>query len=466
MAGPIPLGVREDGSFLNVLDKRAMWNWSLARAEAPAHDRKLVHDCTRPVPPSTGKPKDHLGVVRLDGAEVDDLNRTGWAVLYGPGTSDAIKKQLEPLIEYRRGMIKDPNLFKVFDGQNGGYTAGQSVEDWLKQFRISADTQVRPSAGVPFYVMIVASPEDIPFEFQFELDVYWGVGRLWLNQEEDYGVYARAVIEYETGQRPAASRNMAFFATRFERDNGGTAMICDGLLQPLLEQKLGEDYDFKVDVITGKDATRDRLINLYGGGPNRPAIYFCGTHGAQRDLTSDQLAATQGALIAEPWAGDKPPEWNQFMASRDVPKDADLTGTVHFLFACYGGGWPRYSSYDGAEVAPAPMVARLPQKILAKGGLAVFAHIDRAWTYSFQSGDGIDRTQQYEDLISKIMKGRRAGNASDSYNFQWSVLGGKIAEKIANRTIGSTEAAHALWIEHDDARNHILYGDPAVCLRG
>jgi hypothetical protein len=354
----------------------------------------------------------------------------------------------------------------VFDGAQGGYQAGQTVDQWLGQFRVSANAMVQPKAGVPFYILIVASPEDIPFEFQYQLDIYWGVGRLWLNADEDYGSYARAVIEYESGeQAPPAGRKLTFFATRFERDNGGTPLFCDGLVEPLRQREIGADYGFGVEVITGKDATRDRLVDLYSGAGKRPSIYFCGSHGLLRDINSPHLADTQGALLCEVWPGDVSPTKDQYFAARNLRDDSDLRGTVHFLFACYAGGWPKISTYDGEPVGPAPMVARLPQAILAKGALAVFAHIDKVWSYSYQSGDGIDRSQEYEDLVTRMMKGARAGHATDAFNIRWSVLAGYIAAQINAATIPSTEAAHNLWIEHDDARNHILYGDPAVCLR-
>jgi hypothetical protein len=459
------LGIYETGEYPKLLDDDGMWDWSQQRSDSPVLDHKLARDCTRPLPPvAAPKLEDHLGVANLEGPELDDLKRTGWAVLYGPNTSDSIKKQLEPLIQYRRDQIQNDKLFKIFDGANGGYQTGQTVDQWLAQFRVSSSAQVRPTAGVPFYVMIVAAPDDIPFEFQYQLDVYWGVGRLWLEKDEDYGTYAHAVMEYESGQQPPAARQLTFFAPRFQQDNGATASLCDDLIGPLRQLDIGADFQFGVDLITGKDATRDRLVELYSG-QKRPSIYFCGSHGVLRALDSPHLPDTQGALICEVWSGNSPPGKDQYMAARNLVPESSLRGTVHFLFACYAGGWPKVSSYDGAQVGPGPAVARLPQTILAKGGLAVFAHIDRVWTYSFQAGNGIDRTQEYEGILTRIMKGARAGHASDAYNIRWSVLGGRIAQQMRDATIPSTQAAHDLWIEHDDARNHVMYGDPAVCLR-
>lgn len=466
MARPMPLGVYDTGNYPALLDDDGMWDWSVQRSEGPGFDSKLARACSRPTPPTSFSSEGHLGAAYLEGAKLDNLKRAGWAVLFGPNTSDEIKKQIAPLIQYRREQIQNDDLCKVFDGSNGGYKAGQSAAQWLGEFKVSAVNSVNPAAGVPFYIMIVASPDDIPFEFQYDLDVYWGVGRLWLEKDEDYGAYAQAVIEYENPkQPPSASRRMTFFTPRFERDNGATALICDGLVTPLQKSQFADEYQFGVDVITGKDANRDRLIELYSGVKSRPSIYFCGTHGLLRAVESAHLADTMGALLCEVWPGDVAPGKGQYMAGRDLPGDADLRGTVHFLFCCYGGGWPMVSSYDGAQIAPKTMVARLPQTILAKGGLAVLAHIDRGWSYSFQAGNGIDRSQEFGCIFTRFMDGARAGHATDQYNMQWGILGNQISRQMRDSTIESTEAAHNLWVEHDDARNYVLYGDPAVRLR-
>jgi len=53
------------------------------------------------------------------------------------------------------------------------------------------------------------------------------------------------------------------------------------------------------------------------------------------------------------------------------------------------GAVRRYNYYfgpNGAQipVAPAPLIAALPQALLAHGTLAVIAHIDLAFPYAFQ----------------------------------------------------------------------------------
>ncbi len=51
---------------------------------------------------------------------------------------------------------------------------------------------------MPFYVMLVGTPEQIPYYFQYQLDVMRGVGRLDFGSDVDaYDRYARAVVASE-----------------------------------------------------------------------------------------------------------------------------------------------------------------------------------------------------------------------------------------------------------------------------
>jgi len=471
------MGVTEDGKFPQVLDPDAMFVWNNARSGIQMVSADVSAVCnTRPqappklLPPGVEREPD-FGVSDLEGEKLDVLRLTGWGVLFGPNTPQTIKDNLKPLLKHREKEVDDKtpdkHLFQIFDGDHGGYKPEyKTADDWLKQFGAESGAQVVRKKGVPYYLMIVASPQDIPFEFQYQLDVYWAVGRLWLENDEDYAAYAKAVVEYEQGLRETAAQRLTFFATRFAKDNGATALFCDSLVTPLLGDGIAQERGFETEFITGPEATRDRLLKLYGAKQDRPAIYFCGSHGLKRGGASPALPDTMGALMCENWTGDQPPVPAQWVAGGDLPADADLSGTMHFLFACYSAGWPERSDYDSSDrLAPAAMVARLPQKILAKGALATFGHIDSVWSYSYQAGDGMDRTGEFTSILTRLMDGARAGHATDSFNVRWNVLGGMIAQKAATGTFESTEEEHNMWIQHDDARNHVLYGDPAVRLR-
>jgi hypothetical protein len=157
-----------------------------------------------------------------------------------------------------------------------------------------------------------------------------------------------------------------------------------------------------------------------------------------------------------------------------VPEDAQVHGMIHFLFACYGGGCPVRDTYSRDAAGKAvplmekPIVARLPQRLLAKGALAVLAHIDRAWAFSFQNDRGGPQVQEFRSVMEKLLRGDRIGQATDDFNRRWSVLGSDlqmlVEEQQATGAVAATNLANR-WVARDDARNYLILGDPAVRLR-
>ena len=121
-------------------------------------------------------------------------------------------------------------------------------------------------------------------------------------------------------------------------------------------------------------------------------------------------------------------------------------------------------------IAQRPMLARLPQVLLSQrngGALAVLAHIDRAWAYSFRDGSN-PQIQGFSDVIARIMWGDRLGLATDQFNMRWANLSRGLAETLDKAQSGLMVNPKILanqWVARDDARNYIVFGDPAVCLR-
>jgi hypothetical protein len=187
----------------------------------------------------------------------------------------------------------------------------------------------------------------------------------------------------------------------------------------------------------------------------------------------------QGSLLTQEWVRDTPAGPNNLFSPQDIPADAKLLGTMAFLFACYSGGCPAVNNYyfnpDGSKIpiAPAPLIAALPQALLSRGVLAVIAHVDMAFPYAFQDVTGTPQLQALRDPLTYLMFGRCAGYAVDSLSDRWSRLCSQLIESDA-RTAStdptappplSPAARTALTIARDDARNYIVLGDPAARLR-
>jgi hypothetical protein len=150
---------------------------------------------------------------------------------------------------------------------------------------------------------------------------------------------------------------------------------------------------FQLTAYLGEQATRANLESILRGAipTGRQALLFTGSHGVAFDAV-DPAAQREGKARALSQAGEgTPPTPDQYLRAADLPADTSIHGMIHFLFACYGGGCPARDTYErGADGKPLPLMAgpitaRLPQRLLAKGALAVLAHIDRAWAFSFQT---------------------------------------------------------------------------------
>jgi hypothetical protein len=116
----------------------------------------------------------------------------------------------------------------------------------------------------------------------------------------------------------------------------------------------------------------------------------------------------------------------------------------------------------------APIVARLPQRLLAKGALAVLAHIDRAWAFSFQTDRGGPQVQEFRSVMERLLGGERIGQATDDFNHRWSVLSSELQMLVEEQQVTGAVPAPNLanrWVARDDARNYLILGDPAVRLR-
>jgi hypothetical protein len=180
----------------------------------------------------------------------------------------------------------------------------------------------------------------------------------------------------------------------------------------------------------------------------------------------------QGAIVTQEWRPGRSVTPEASFTAADVPDDVDLSGMMHVLFACFGGGCPKTDNYPAPGAVPKqlaanPMVSRLCQRLLTKGALAVIAHIDRAWNYSFQSGSGLPQTQVLRSVIETLMLGWPAGLATDPVSLQWGTLAAQLGMQIGPTAPTAPPPATLanLVIARDDARNYALFGDPAARLR-
>jgi hypothetical protein len=426
----------------------------------------------------------------VEGVDPNDLAQAGWAVVF-PAVADdpdaaerqaAIREALAPLLARRRAQATagGADLYREYTGQLG-YQDGESKQQYLR--RLGAGPGAAKPTKVPYYLLLVATPDEIPYRIQYQLDVHYAVGRIAFDTVEEYARYAQGVVDAETGriERP---RRAAFFGVANPGD-AATQLSADHLVLPLAEHVGGRyaDRGWAVARHLGEDATRGRLVELLR---DAPALLFTASHGVGLPSGNHSQRELQGALVCQDWAGPgKPVARDHYFAGADLPADADLRGMIAMIFACYGGGTPTRDEFTqralgevkAAQLAPSPLVARLPQRMLANpagGALAVVAHVDRAWgsTFLWMDPKGKGQTMKhldvFESAVDSLLAGKRLGYAMEAFNLRYAELAADLSERIEQIQLydehyEDSELAH-MWLYNSDARNYAVLGDPAVCL--
>jgi len=210
---PLPFGIEaETGSLLPGITEA-----DLARIDADVKDVRERGER------GAG---DHLAISDID---PNDLAEAGWCVVFTKDADPALKQALEPLLKHREAQAG--RLFKVFDGVSG-FLPGDDARKWIERQGAGFDV-VDPEHGVPVYVLLVGSPVEIPFEFQYALDLYWNVGRLHFDTAAEYRSYAESVVAYETAATLPHKKRAAIFTVRNDGDRA-TSLLHNDLAMPIV----------------------------------------------------------------------------------------------------------------------------------------------------------------------------------------------------------------------------------------
>ena len=421
------------------------------------------------------------------------LDEAGWAVIFAAGANPAIKAALSELLELRREQAGD--RFKIYEGADGYGNA----EKKAGATRSKATFFRRHSIGggpadpeeMPYYVLIVGSPGEIPYEFQYQLDVMRGVGRLHFDTPEEYASYARGVVRAETGQVKLA-RRASFFGVA-NPDDKATELSAKYLIRPLYETLrqqqpfdlwVGDDaqrtklsLDWQFERFVAKKATKAQLQRLLGGDQT-PALLFTASHGMEFPMTDPQKRQIphQGALLCQDWPG--PNQWRGeipqdfYFAGDDLTGDANLLGLIAFHFACFSAGTPRVDQFaqqafkDEREViAHRDFVGGLPKSLLSHGALAVIGHVERAWGYSIMSPGTVDQTGVFESALLQLFRRDPVGWVTENLNMRYADLATQMAATLEYErdSVNPYDLAQ-MWTEQNDARSYVVIGDPAARL--
>jgi len=424
-----------------------------------------------------------------------NLSEAGWGVIFPATWPNARQKALEaalaPLLQLRAGQAGE--FYRLYAGAEG-YRPGDTAGGFLRRPPRCADAANPASpdeTGVPYYLLLVGSPEEIPFEFQYQLDVQYAVGRLDFGEDiAAYTNYARNVVAAEAA--PARVHpQVVFFGTENPGDVA-TSLSAKHLVAPLSRhirsRTAGSAWQvLRVAPAHATKANLARILRL----EMPPALLFTATHGIEFPAGHPRQRLDQGALLCQDWTGEvgevSP---DTYFSAGDVTDDLNLRGMILFAFACFGAGTPHYDEYHRAAfrassraIAEVPFVAALPKALLAlrdRGALAVVGHVERSWGLSFLSempirpegmaGRKREHVEVFAAAIELILAGQPVGAALDYFNTRHAAIATELVYLYDHMrdppTVEDIYRLAELWTAHNDARGYIIIGDPAVRLSG
>ena len=485
---------------------------ALARAAAPAKKEKdpdfLLHQAR-----VMYDQNDHFGMML---GQENDLHKAGWAIVVHADEDAGLIKALSPLIikrcddqglptpslEFRAGETCGQWLQRSVSNLNAPlksqlpvllYRTGENANTWLARHGTSQGP-VDPQRGVPFYLLLVGRPGAdskndatfLPFTFQYELDLFWGVGRLCFTNPETgehdlrlYQDYAEQLVATELAATPPCSKHVVYFGTRHDLDRA-TQRSATELVSPLFQGQPGQanlarKLGFTQQLFLADQATRANLDRILRSKTEHgtPALLFTASHGIGFPADDPRLLAQQGALVCQDWTGFGSIKREHWYAAEDLAAETRVAGLIAVCFACYGVGCPQEDQFvfqigqPRPVIAPTPLVAQLPQQLLARGALAVLGHVDRAWAYSFSASGTPAQTQRFESVLGRLMSGDRLGLATDQFNMAQGAVATRLIDVLENERFGlaiDPIDLSTLWLARNDARNYLVLGDPAVRL--
>src|SRR5262245_46124377 len=148
---------------------------SVEEVSALAQGEELDPEQARELQRRLDQGEAHYGAV--EGVDPHDLASAGWGVIFPQNSPPAIRAALADLLTLRQAQAgkEEAKRYREFTGAAACRT-GETARAFFNRHGVMPAMPADPDK-VPYYLLIVASPETIPYSFQFQADVQYAVGR-------------------------------------------------------------------------------------------------------------------------------------------------------------------------------------------------------------------------------------------------------------------------------------------------
>lgn len=427
-------------------------------------------------------------------ADPNDLPAQRWGIVAPDGPAgDRLVELMEPLMRVRQADQGGAPVivYRVPPGMD-------NKTCWKWKELVYRDESVAEE-DQPRYLLVLGDIDQVSLDLQKVLGSDLLVGRLACPTDDGYAAYVDKVLRWEKAPSAAEARAMFFTAKdgTAATSIGHRALVAPSVAQCQERRQKGKFRAKDVEEIPYDGPREAKDAFLAHLARPEPSMLFSMSHGLGSPRggwrSADEQRATQGAISL----GN-----GLRITAEEVASVPFLPGGIWFFLACFGGGTPAESEYrhwlahlrdaggfggrpDSVLAAlpkpgDRPFIAALPQAALANpnGPLAVMAHVDLAWTYSFQDmgPDAQSRPSRFQGIFRSLVDGVRAGV---SYNQLLRFLGETshqltdlYNEESRAQTKGEplpNDAARGrhkgnLWMLRQDLGGYVLLGDPATRL--
>jgi tetratricopeptide (TPR) repeat protein len=328
---------------------------------------------------------------------------------------------------------------------------------------------------------------EIPYSFQYQLDVSHAVGRIDFETPEEYRRYAHSVVQAES-EMELRNKTAAIFVPTYAWDPSSSRRLHEEQLVEKVKatiEQAGRNRGWSIQQpYIGGQANKAALDGLMRG-TTKPALIFAAGHGVRLSRGNSQQREQQGGLFCaggQAGAGTRPEkDKSGYFVAEDLPKHSKVHGLIAILAASNSAGSPEYDGFSlpwgGRRKRDVvhPFVARLAQRLLShrKGGaLAIIGRIERyASTVTESTGlTGADVYSADADMLralQKLLEGYPVGAVLEPLNRRYAELASDLFENVntsSRVTAAQKKSAERRLAKIVEARSWAIIGDPAVRL--